>query len=645
MSKLSYQRLDDILEMLLKHSDSISMKELTSTFSVSDRTIRTDINNLNDTLKNVGATVSLLRGKGYSLDILNQKAFTTWRNDSLTSNDFNLTSLEERQSFLLFTLFKAAQPVSLDRFLEQLFVSKNTFYSYLKSIRDALIPYGIKIVNRPNIGFEIIGHEFSKRKAINELLIVKDLQEYLVGFTEMELSLFDTIDLELLQALELESLAALELLDSDYYHKTILSNFALALSRIVDNKTLTTFPVRIPVLKKNAQVIMNQFLTKIEHSFELKLTKEERNYFNYCLSINAPRLVETEKEVEQSSTIAHEIVAELLEIIQKTANYDWREDVTLIKDLTSHVEGFINMNLIETGRSNPLLDTIKNSFPLAFDLCLTHLETIGMHYGLYFSEDEIGYIALHIAGAIERSATINHRKHRVILICGTGRTMSRIIEAKINKRYQDKIDIVDRLSYIELQQYNLTEIDFVITTVPLEKMETPSVYIHMGQLDKEIEKVEPFMEKIKTQTSTIFDLFSKDFFLYNPSVQSKKELLQKMIEPLKLQGIVPDDFYESVWIREKISQTNINRVLAIPHPMSLTSIKSKVAVAIMPNGIDWGNGEKVHFIFLFAIKKEDYEDTGDIYDLLLEFIDREDSQKIILNTPTFDSFIEILKEI
>lgn len=250
MSKLSYQRLDDILEMLLKHSDSISMKELTSTFSVSDRTIRTDINNLNDTLKNVGATVSLIRGKGYSLDIQNQKAFTTWRNDSLTSNDFNLTSLEERQSFLLFTLFKAAKPVSLDRFLEQLFVSKNTFYSYLKSIRDALIPYGLKIVNRPNIGFEIIGHEFSKRKAINELLIVKDLQEYLVGFTEMELSLFDTIDLELLQALELESLAALELLDSDYYHKTILSNFALALSRIVDNKTLTTFPVRIPVLKK-----------------------------------------------------------------------------------------------------------------------------------------------------------------------------------------------------------------------------------------------------------------------------------------------------------------------------------------------------------------------------------------------------------
>lgn len=109
-------------------------------------------------------------------------------------------------------------------------------------------------------------------------------------------------------------------------------------------------------------------------------------------------------------------------------------------------------------------------------------------HGLYFSQDEVGYIALHIAGAMERNSISDHRKYRVILVCGTGRAMSRIIEAKINKYYQETIEVVDRLSYVELQQQDLTTIDFVITTVPLEQLSIPHVYINMAKLDKEIVK-------------------------------------------------------------------------------------------------------------------------------------------------------------
>lgn len=645
MSKLAYQRLDDLLELLIKRSDYVSMHEFTTTFLVSDRTIRTDINNLNDTLKNVGATVTLARGKGYFLDIIDKATFTTWWKHSLTSSKIVLNSIEERQAFLIFTLFKESKPLSLEDFLEQLYVSKNTFYTYLKTIRDAFLPYGLKIVNRPNIGFEVIGSEFSKRQAISELLIGKDLQEYLVGFTETELALFDSIDLDLLKTIELASLAPLGLLDSDYYHKNILSHFALALSRIRENKPLIEFPIKVPTINNTAMTSMNLFFSQIEASFELILTKPERDYFIYYLSLNAPRLVETEAELEQSNAIAQDIVEELLGIIKKTSNFDWLKDETLIRDLTSHIEGFINMNLMDAGRSNPLLKTIKKSFPLAYDLCVTHLETLGIKYGLYFSDAEIGFVALHIAGAIERSTISNHRKYRVILICGTGRAMSRIIEAKINKRYPNEIEIVNRLSFIELQQQDLSEVDFVITTVPLGKITVPFIDIHMNQLDKDIEKVQAFMNQLNSKTATIFELFQKEFFFPIPELMTKEQLLVKMSRALEVRSIVPDSFFDSIWEREQISQTNINDVLAIPHPMSLISHQSRIAVAVLPNGLDWGNNETIHFVFLFAITKEDYEDTKDIYNLLLDFIEHSESQKEILVQPTFDYFIEKLKEI
>lgn len=136
--------------------------------------------------------------------------------------------------------------------------------------------YQLKIINRPNIGFEVLGNEFAKRQAISDLLIEKDLQEYLVGFTEMELSLFDNIDLGLLQKLELKHLAPLELLDSDYYHKNILSHFALAISRFLAGHEMSEFPLRVPILKQQAQNVLTHFLAEIDQAFDIQLTNGEK---------------------------------------------------------------------------------------------------------------------------------------------------------------------------------------------------------------------------------------------------------------------------------------------------------------------------------------------------------------------------------
>ncbi|MGL9970517.1 BglG family transcription antiterminator [Enterococcus sp. DIV1420a] len=644
MSKLSYQRLDDLLELLAKQTTPIPMKELANSFAISERTIRTDITNLNDILINVGASITLVRGQGYLLSIHSKEQFDEWRSESLSSSVAHLTTSEERQAYLLFLLFKNENPLSLDDFLDQLFVSKNTFYSYLKIARDHLMSYQLKIINRPNIGFEVLGNEFAKRQALSDLLIEKDLQEYLVGFTEMELSLFDNIDLGLLQKLELNHLAPLELLDSDYYHKNILSHFALAISRFLAGFEMSEFPLRVPVLKQQVQNVLTHFLAEIDQAFDIQLTNGEKDYFTYYLALNAPRLVETATTNNSSIKMAQSIVDELLRAIKRTSNFDWIEDKTLIEDLTSHIEGFINMNLMNARRSNPLLTTIKKSFPQAFDLCLTHLEIVEKKHGLYFSQDEVGYIALHIAGAMERNSISDHRKYRVILVCGTGRSMSRIIEAKINKYYQETIEVIDRLSYVELQQQDLTTIDFVITTVPLEQLSIPHVYINIAKLDKEIVKIEHFLSRFTEANDEIYSLFHEDFYLHE-DVENKEQLLERMTLQLFQKDFVPENFLDSIMKREAINQTNINEWLAIPHPMSLLANQSAVSVAILPHGVDWGNGGLVKFVFLFAITKEDYEDTEEIYSLLLELMERENIQQALLQQSDYHHFLTCIKQL
>lgn len=265
-------------------------------------------------------------------------------------------------------------------------------------------------------------------------------------------------------------------------------------------------------------------------------------------------------------------------------------------------------------------------------------------HGLYFSQDEVGYIALHIAGAMERNSISDHRKYRVILVCGTGRAMSRIIEAKINKYYQETIEVVERLSYVELQQQDLTTIDFVITTVLLEQLSIPHVYINMAKLDKEIVKIEHFLSRFTEANDEIYSLFHEDFYLHE-DVENKEQLLERMTLQLFQKDFVPENFLDSIMKREAINQTNINEWLAIPHPMSLLANQSAVSVAILPNGVDWGNGDLVKFVFLFAITKEDYEDTEEIYSLLLELMEREDIQQALLQQSDYHHFLTYIKQL
>lgn len=108
---------------------------------------------------------------------------------------------------------------------------------------------------------------------------------------------------------------------------------------------------------------------------------------------------------------------------------------------------------------------------------------------------------------------------------------------------------------------------------------------------------------------------------------------------------VPENFLDSIMKREAINQTNINEWLAIPHPMSLLANQSAVSVAILPNGVDWGNGDLVKFVFLFAITKEDYEDTEEIYSLLLELMEREDIQQALLQQSDYHHFLTYIKQL
>lgn len=639
MSKFSYQRLDDLFDFFLLKKEPILIKDIASTINVSERTIRTDISNLNDYLIDKNAKIKLIRQKGYILDCEDEKKIIDWWGNFNKTEGYSLLgSLKERQNYLFALLLNELKYYSVYELMEHLCISKNTLYMYLKNIRKTLSNYNLKLINNTNTGFKVIGTEYDKRKAILDLFLINDLQSYLVGFTDLEKLFLTNIDLDLLKTLESKHLYSLQLLDSDFYHKNIISTIALAIARVKEGLTINEISIEVPKLMDHALDAIYLFLKEIENSFSITLPINEINYFILTLSINVPRLIKNPKNHPSESSI---IVDELLTSIYETSNLNWTKDKILFEDLVNHIENFIKISSIDKERKNPILSTIINSFPFAYSLSLTHLGVIGKKYNIFFSEDEVGYIALHIAGAIERHKAKTQQLN-VIIVCGGGFAMSKIIESKINKKFPNKFNIKKTYSYAEFQLSNISDIDLTITTLPFTQENTPTVYIDMSNIDKAIDDLKYYLtdDQINNNVMQLFN--PENFYYFDTDKLSKKDLLVKMTVDLEKQNIVSADFVSSVLERESLQTTLINDVIAIPHSMTMSANRSRVSVAIFPNGIQWEKDKKCNFIFLLAISKTDNEITDNLYDLILNLIDDKAMTKQLLKAYTFHEFKNLL---
>ncbi|HEM3629105.1 TPA: PTS sugar transporter subunit IIA [Streptococcus suis] len=345
-----------------------------------------------------------------------------------------------------------------------------------------------------------------------------------------------------------------------------------------------------------------------------------------------------------------ELAEHILELIHNTlhkyTDSNWIYDCTLENNLLEHIKLFLKVQTIEGNRSNPLLETVKNNFPYAFDLAISCSREIVKFYNIHFSEDEISYIALHLANAIERSNAEEHKKLSLAIICGTGHTFSSIIEAKIKRRFPEVFSMIEKFSYTNFSSNDnqSPNFDLVISTIPINKNTGDIVFIDINDLDSSMTKIGKKINKLSVNfVNAPEGLLSPKHFHVLHEKSTKEETLRYLHTELLSQGYVKENFLTEIYEREIISSTIIADSIAIPHPLGEAVAKSTIFPVIAPKGITWDD-KVVKFVFLFAIKAEEPEKMEFIYERLLDFIGSEKLQAKLLKEPTFNSLLSIFEE-
>ena len=124
-------------------------------------------------------------------------------------------------------------------------------------------------------------------------------------------------------------------------------------------------------------------------------------------------------------------------------------------------------------------------------------------------------------------------------------------------------------------------------------------------------------------------------------LDKKEDIIQEMCNCAKKNNLTNDNFLESVLIREKMGKTDLENLVAIPHPYEMMSESSFVIVATLKRPILW-ESRRVQVIFLISIGNEKNKNLEEFYDKISNVFFDENRINYLINNSSYEALLEIL---
>ncbi|CAM3255755.1 MULTISPECIES: BglG family transcription antiterminator [Yersinia] len=630
--RFPYQRLAYMFDAL--QSETLPQDELAKRFAVSTRTVRADITALNDILEHYGARFIHNRGFGYRLMIDDAERFQVLQQQTPKTNLTPRTAAE-RVQYLLIRFLTSAFALKLEDLADEWFVSRGTLQSDMAEVRERLGSYHLTIEAKPRYGMKLFGTELAIRSCLTDLLFqlhVQDSDNPLLKNVFLSNAAMPALT-DLLH--QLLSQYAVRL--SDEGEQYLIFYCAVAVKRIAEGYPLSDFDAED--VDEAVKLASGRLANELQLLAGKEISAAEEAYLR--VNIAARRMEISEPSTSQPSEINADdeetLVDYILSYINSHYNYNLQDDKQLRIDLLTHIKTMITRVKYQITIPNPLLSNIKQHYPMAYDVTLAAVSSWGKYSPYSLSENEIGYLVLHIGVGLERHYNIGYERHpQVMLVCDTGNSTIRMIQAQISRKYP-QIVVTRTVSLREYENIATIAEDFIISNARLTEKNRPVVVMSPFPTEYQLEQLGKLVLVDRTRPYMLEKFFDENHFVRVNEPLTQAQLFSKVCQQLELEGFVDADFYPSVVEREAIVSTMLGEGIALSHSLGLLAKKTVVVTLLAPQGIAWGEGETAYVIFLLAISKSDYEEAMAIYDLFVTFV-RERSMSRLLSSQNFESF-------
>lgn len=620
----------------LSDSEYVTASKLAKILDLNEKTVRTTIGKMRDSLDEYGIEIESKTRKGYHLLIYDKEKYQAFINNDewLSKNDIPNNS-KEREEWLLDYLLKQHKFVRIDDLSEMLYVSRSTITNDIRNVEDSLKSYHITLIRRPNYGLHIQGSEFDIRNCM--ISQFKD-NKWAQRFSDKEENELKEISKILLNNIQNQKVVL-----SKSMIQEMTSCIYIAKVRYEENYKITVSKNEVVhrIYKPCIEVATN-IVEELNEKFHIHLLDSEIYYIAINIATRSDYNV-LEGELE-SGVInqARKQATQMLDCVYDMMHLDMRQNLSLLYDLISFL---IPMDIrMRYGiiAKNPFAEATKKKYFFAYNVASQAVIPLKKTYFHEVPENEIAYLTSIFALFIEQEKD-KKKKYNILVICATNMSTSKLLAYQYKKKFKKYIDEVYTCEMYNLDSFDFSKVDYIFTTVEINRvLPKPVLGISAFLEDEEVEKISSIL-KFKS-SNTIADVYSEELFYDNIKGETKEEILFEICKRIPEKYGIPSDFYEGLLRREEITGTDLAKHVALPHPYETTSDISFACISVLDHPIRWTR-QDVQVVILMAVAEDEQRDLTNFLQLISEFIANESAVLQLVEEPDFTTFVNLLSQI
>ena len=631
-----------LLQNIMENNGEKSIKDLSSELEIGERTVRYEIEKIEEYLndnyrvKNI-SNIELAKGTVKIKDIQIVK--------KILKENYNIKFLssEEREIYILLQiLFKRS--INQGKLSEKLDVSRNTLKLYLKSVKDLLNNYNLKLEISPKKGLILVGEEESIRLcALNFFGILKNSKNYLFKeIVENEIS----IDEDGITAFMNYCQKLMNRIVSDEAFEIIKKYLKIAIAMVKNGNSIEKIKNENFLEETEEYKAVKKASALIESSYDIELSKIE--YLKITDFFLGSHTYNHKYSYYENWVEMEVLVKKLIQNFNKRIDIDISKDDILLDGLLNHLKPTIYRIQNGIQLENSIYLEVIESYPNLFKITKEVMNELEIYIEKDFSDDEIAFITIHFKASMDRNRVIIKNKKKVLLVCGMGYGTSKLLAQQLKELFS--IDIIDIIpKHMLTTSLNRNEIDVIVSTVDLEllNLSIPTIKVKpilsteninvlkksgfqkrnkkylLSEFINEIEKnctindKENMIESLKNilnsnliddispKKITIFDMLNKKQISLGEIAKDWEEAVRKAGNLLLKSGCVEESYVEDMvqCIKNYGSYMVMGKNIAFPHAKTDSNVnKTAFSIVTLKNSVLFPEDIPVKTIIAFSSK-------------------------------------------
>ena len=641
------KRSTEILEkLILSNSKSMEVKKLITTYRISLKTLRTDVNEINDFLLEAKMSPTKLNEKEKLILLEKDIMKIQDRLNHMDTYSYKM-SREERQIYIIAELLMSQDYITMQNLAKKLNVSRNTILNDFETVKDYCLAFNVNVLMKSSKGIKIECDQKDRNNLLMQIFhdLEDDYMEKSFFHQLIQRKLGMKIPLEMIKEDLREYMEQQHMLVSDRVFSYVSIYLFVILNRKINKKRRT-------VEKLTGDTASDNLLNWFADKYEVSINKNDVKDFGRYMKQHDFNISSEQKEINDVELYG--IIVYFLQMVGEDIECSLQSDTVLIESLLEHIRTLKNWE--DYDFEMPLSDEL----PIPKEILEKTIEKnsiiLERYLGYPLTKEMKESIMIHICAAFVRNLEYLNLLE-VLIVCPGSMATGKYLEAQVKNYFDFRVAAVIPSRDVE-EFLKSNKIDFVISTVNVRSESVPCVKVQaqltmndinaiqniaflLGRKENKSENESRYVEQNFLDVMKTFleklDASKRDepleevYALMETKIQSTgKSILAQMLDPSKImikqekitweqgilqaadilekKGCVGSDYGKKAVenVKEYGDYIIISKGIALAHAGKKEAhvYKDGLSLVMCPEGIEFTEGNIVYLVFCFAVAEE-----------------------------------------